>query len=212
MPITPYTNPNQTLFTPHSYNQFFMDNHDLISLPSSLHIKLYDYIIQSKPPANFEFTKITFSFLPNTLITETLWCTHPLIGYIQPPQNIIHPFPRTNNIEYTSHTTHFTTWNISSLNTSLPCLQSFLDHHTPTIIILQETKLTSKKSSKYLQRIFFQYKLLFNNTSTTTQYNQQPGVPYMPSRGGLPILVHNKYAYPNNITKIPTILDISPYF
>jgi hypothetical protein len=43
---------------------------------------------------------------------------------------------------------------------------------------LQETKFTSKKSPNYLQRLFFQYKLMFNNTHTTTQYNQQPGVPH----------------------------------
>jgi exonuclease III len=97
------------------------------------------------------------------------------------------------------------------LNTSLPYLHSFLDHNIPAILTLQETKLTAKKSPKYLQRIFSQYKLLFNNTNTTTRYNHQLGVPYTPPRGGLLTFIHNKYAYPNNITKIPTNLAFSPY-
>jgi hypothetical protein len=59
--------------------------------------------------------------------------------------------------------------------------------------------------------MFSQYKLLFNNTNTTTRYNHQLGVPYIPSRGGLLTFIHNKYAYPNNITKIPTNPAFSPY-
>jgi exonuclease III len=96
------------------------------------------------------------------------------------------------------------------LNTFLPCLHSFLDNNTPTILTLQETKLTAKKFPKYLQRMFSQYKLLFNNTNTNTKYNHQPGVPYIPPTGGLLTFIHNKYAYPNNITKIPTNPAFSP--
>ena len=59
--------------------------------------------------------------------------------------------------------------------------------------------------------MFSQYKLLFNNTTTTTRYNHQPGVPYTPPRGGHLIFIHNKYAYLNNIMKIPTNPIFSPY-
>lgn len=40
----------------------------------------------------------------------------------------------------------------------------------------------------------------------------QQRIPYIPARGGLLIFVPNKYAYPNNLTKIPTSANISPYF
>ena len=59
--------------------------------------------------------------------------------------------------------------------------------------------------------MFSQYKLLFNNTSTVTRYNHQPGVPYTLPRGGFLTFIHNQYAYPNNITKIPTNPTFSPY-
>jgi hypothetical protein len=156
-------NPNNTLLTQHTYNQFLINNHELISLPLSIHTKLYDHIIYNNPPASYETTKTSFPYLPDILIREALNCTQPLIGYIQQPQTTI-PLPqRTNNNNYTSNATYFITWNVSSLNTSLPCLQSLIDHHMPTIITLQETKLTSKKSPKHLQRTFLQYKLIFIN-------------------------------------------------
>ena len=36
-------------------------------------------------------------------------------------------------------------------------------------------------------------------------------MPYTPGRGGLLTLIHNKYAFPGNVTKIPTPINISPY-
>jgi hypothetical protein len=36
-------------------------------------------------------------------------------------------------------------------------------------------------------------------------------MPYTPGRGGLLTLIHNKYAFPGNVTKIPTPANISPY-
>jgi hypothetical protein len=37
------------------------------------------------------------------------------------------------------------------------------------------------------------------------------GQPYNNRKGGLLILIHQEYAFPGNITKIPTTKDISPY-
>jgi hypothetical protein len=62
-----------------------------------------------------------------------------------------------------------------------------------------------------LQRTFLQYKLIFNNTNSIIRYNQQSGIPYTPPQGGLLTLINNKYAYPNNITKILTNPNILPY-
>jgi hypothetical protein len=36
-------------------------------------------------------------------------------------------------------------------------------------------------------------------------------MPYTPGRGGLLTLIHNKYAFFGNVTKIPTPTNISPY-
>jgi hypothetical protein len=195
----------------HPYTQFLKDNQETISLTTTIHRKLYEYITQNNSHVNFESTKTAFPFLPDTLITEALKCTLPLIGYRYPPRNTIHSNIRITNPVYTNHATHFSTWNISSLNTSLPCLHSYIEQYTPAILTLQETKLTSKKSPKYIQSMFPQYKLFFNNTHTPTRYNQQIGIPYTPLRGGLLTLIHNNYTYPNNISKIPTNPNISPY-
>jgi hypothetical protein len=204
--------PAHSLTTPHTYTQFITNNQEIISLPSSIHTKLYDYIMQNRTHATFETTKTTFPFLPDALISEAMRCTHPLTGYKHLLRNNLRTPPRTNHTDYTNQPTHFTTWNISSLKTSVPCLQSLLNQHTPAILTLQETKLTSKKSPKYLQRLFSQYKLIFNNTHMATQYNMQRGTPYIPPQGGLLTLIHKNYAYPNNITKIPIASKITPYF
>jgi hypothetical protein len=90
----PMQNPNHTLYTPHTYIKFLTNNNDILSLRASIHFKLYDYITHSNPPANFETTKATFSFLPDILITEALKCTQPLIGYIPPPQHNKPPPPK----------------------------------------------------------------------------------------------------------------------
>jgi hypothetical protein len=90
-------NPNHTLYTPHTYTKFLMDNNDILSLPASIHFKLYDYITYSNLFTNFETTKVTFTFLLDILITEALKCTQLLLGYIQPPQHNNNPHPPPKN-------------------------------------------------------------------------------------------------------------------
>jgi hypothetical protein len=53
--------------------------------------------------------------------------------------------------------------------------------------------------------------MIFNNINTTTQIRQTRGQPYNNPRGGLLTLIHQEYAFPGNITKIPTTANISPY-
>ena len=102
---------------------------------------------------------------------------------------------------------------VASLNTTLPNLQSLITHTqtNTTIIVIQETKLTTTKSTKYIQNLFPQYKLIFYYTNALTRCPHQR-IPYTHGRGGLLTLIHNKYAFPGNITKIPTLVNISPYF
>jgi hypothetical protein len=81
----------------------------------------------------------------------------------------------------------------------------------PAIVAIQETKLTTLKSTKYLQRIFPTYKMILNNTSIQTRYNRIVGQPYNNPKGGLLTLIHQNYTFPRNISKIPISIDISPY-
>jgi hypothetical protein len=53
--------------------------------------------------------------------------------------------------------------------------------------------------------------MIFNNTTTITQTCRVQGQPYINPRGGLLILIHQNYAFPGNITKIPLTTNISPY-
>ena len=99
-----------------------------------------------------------------------------------------------------------------SLNTTLPNILDIIHHiHTKLAMIsIPKTKLIATKSTRYIQNIFSQYKFIFNSTHALTKCIQQR-IPYTLSRGGLLRLIHTKYAYPNNITKIPTPTNISPY-
>ena len=62
----------------------------------------------------------------------------------------------------------------------------------------------------YTQNLFPQYKLICKNTHALKRCIHQQ-MPYASRRGGLLTLIHNKYAFPGNITKIPTPINISPY-
>jgi exonuclease III len=138
---------------------------------------------------------------------------------LQPIPNFTHPNPIQHhppiNPQHTPHTnldTKIISWNCGTLNTALPRLQALTNKPTPpSIIAIQETKLTTSKSTKYLQRLFPQYKMIFNNTATPTQIHQTQRQPYNNPRGGLLTLIHQHYAFPVNVTKIPTTINISPY-
>jgi hypothetical protein len=91
-----FPNLEQLTFTTHLYNQFLKDNQELISLPTTIHHKLYAYIIQNNSHVNLETTKTNFPFLPDTLITEALKCTVPLEGYRHPPPKHSTPQHKTH--------------------------------------------------------------------------------------------------------------------
>ena len=152
-----------------------------------------------------------FPFLPDELAIETLKCQLSIQGYIPPLPPPNHPPSQIQNLQYTSNNAKFTIWNVAFLNTSLSSLLTYTQQYTPAILAIQETKLTSKKSPKYILRLFSTYKLIFNNTHTPTQHTFIPRIEHLPPRGGLLILIHNKYAFPNNITKIHTPSDTTPY-
>ena len=126
-----------------------------------------------------------------------------------PPQHLLPPH---GPLPLTSRETHAITWNASSLNTAMPCLQDLITNHQnpPSFIAIQETKLSATKSTTYIQRLFPQYKLFFNNTHNITRVTRQR-MTYRGYRGGLLLLIHKKHAFPGNLTKIPTPTEISPF-
>ena len=207
-----YNPPERHILTTHPYTKFIETNQNLIFPKKSIHNELYESIHNQNTPHTPITLQKEFPFLPTKLIAESLRCLENLNEYSHPPStpNTPTPLPRTN-LDM-NHETNIITWNASSLNTTLPNLQNLINN-TPTntaIINIQETKLTATKSTKYIQNLFPEYKLIFNNTHTFTRCIQQR-MPYKPSRGGLLTLIHNKYAFPGNVNKIPTPANISPY-
>ena len=204
--------PERYIRTIHRYTKFIESHQDLIKPPNSIHKELYNFIHSHETPPTLAIIQTKFLFLPHELIIESLRCFETLNEYAHPPPLLNTPTPITRINNNTNHVTNIITWNASSLNTTLPNLQSLISctQTNTTIITIQETKLTATKSTKYIQNLFPQYKLIFNNKHALTRCIHQR-MPYTPGRGGLLTLIHNKYAFPGNITKIPTPANISPY-
>ena len=204
--------PERHILTQHPYTMFIENNQDIIHPKNSIHTDLYKYIHNQENPPTPITLQNKFPFLPAKLITESLRCLENINEYSHPPPlpDTSTPIPRTTT--NTNHETNIITWNASSLNTALPNLQSLINHsfNNTAIINIQETKLTATKSTKYIQNLFPEYKLIFNNTHALTRCIQQR-MSYSPGRGGLLTLIHSKYAFPGNVTKIPTPANISPY-
>jgi hypothetical protein len=204
--------PERHILTQHPYTIFVENNQDITHPKNYIHTELYKFIHNQKTPPTLITLQRKFPFLPEKLITESLRClinideySHPL-----PLPNIPTPAPRTST--NTNHETNIITWNASSHNTTLQNLQNLINDSLKniTIINIQKNKLTATKSTKYIQNQFHEYKLIFNNTHALTRCMQQR-MSYTPGRGGSLTLIHNKYAFPGNVTKIPTPANISPH-
>ena len=204
--------PERHILTPHPYTTFVENRQDIILPQHSIHTKMYEFIHTQEAPPTPTILQNKFPFLPNQLITEALRCLENLPVYSHPPPLPAIPISTTHINTDTDYGTNIITWNASSLNTSLPNLQSLVNNslNNTSIIHIQETKLTANKSTKYIQNLFPEFKLIFNNTHALTRCIQQR-MPYTPGRGGLLTLIHNKYSFPGDITKIPTPANISPY-
>ena len=196
----------------HPYIEFTNKNQNLINPPNTIHKEVYNFIHHHNESITLQTMINKFPFLPTNLLEETLKIHEPLHEYTHPPPLPNVPPIQPQVIHTTNHNTRFITWNASSLNTALPNLHELISNTPvePAIITIQETKLTATKSTKYIKNLFPNYKLIFNNTHALTRCMQQR-MPYIPARGGLLTLINKKYAYPGNITKIPTPKEISPY-
>ena len=149
-----------------------MENHqDIIVPPNSIHQEFYTFIHSHESPPTLTILQRKFPFLPIKLLNESLRCFEPLNEYSHPPPILNISTQPTRINTNTNNETNIITWNASSLNTTLPNLQSLITYTqtNTTIIIIQETKLTTTKSTKYFQNLFPQYKLVFNNTHALTR-------------------------------------------
>jgi hypothetical protein len=146
------------------------------------------------------------------MLLEALKCLQTIPNFMHPNPIQNHPPINPQHIPYTNPAIKMLSWNCGTLNTALPGLQLLSNKPTPpSIIAIQETKLTASKSTKYLHRLFPQYKMIFNNTTAITQTRRTQGQPYTNPRGGLLTLIHQQYAFPGNTTKISLTTNISPY-
>jgi exonuclease III len=190
--------------------KFHLENPSITKPLDNIQKETYTFITTVRP--NIETLKQKFPYLPKKLALEILKCLDPLPNFTIPNPIQNHPIIQARNIPYTNPATNILSWNYGSLQTALPGLQTLTNKPTPpSIIAIQETKLTASKSTKYLQRLFPQYKMIFNNTITKTQPCRTQGQPYNNPRGGLLTLIHQEYTFPGNVTKIPTTKDIAPY-
>ena len=183
----------------------------MLNPPTTIHNELFDFIHQETIPTTKHTLTEKFSFLPNSLLNEALRIYEPLNEYFHPPPIPQIPPPPTPNVtQNTNDSTQIISWNALSLNNALSNLHDIIRHTNPAIIAIQETKLTATTSTKYIQNLFPHYKLIFNNTHALTRCIQQR-ILYTPARGGLLTLINQNYAFPENITKIPSPTNISPY-
>lgn len=144
---------------------------------------------------------------------EALRYNEPINDYTHPnPPLIQNPSPPNVPIPLTSQESYALTWNASSLNTAMPCLQDLITNPLKplSIITIQETKLAATKSTNHIQRLFPHYKLFFNNTHNIIRITRQK-MTYRGYRGGLLLLIHKKHAFPYNLSKIPIPADVSPF-
>jgi hypothetical protein len=192
---------------------FFKNNQDLLNNQNPVQNQLYPYITNPNNQINDESLKGKFPFLPQELIKEILKRLEPIEGYQHkdkektPTQTTT---PRSDKFRH--HETYMITWNVASLNTALPGITDLIQHtNQPTIIMIQETKFSEQKSTKYLNKLFPNYALTFNNMHAKTTCNRRPYIPYKPHKGGLLTMIHKNYNFPRNIKKIPSPPDISPY-
>ena len=123
--------PERHILMQHPYTKFIETHQDIIEPPNSIH-KVHSF----KTPPTPAIIQRQFPFLPNKLIHESLRCFETLNKYAHPSPllNISTQTTRINN--NTNYETNIITWNASSLNTSLPNLQSLITYIQINITII----------------------------------------------------------------------------
>ena len=137
---------------PHPYTHFNNIYHDIITPFNTIHNKLYDHIYIHRNPCSRSIQNMqkTFPYLPKQLLIKALKCNEPIIKYTHRTPSTLNTPPQRPTM-LTSQESYIMTWNASSLNT-MSCLQDLATYSQtpPTTIIIQETKLTVTKFTKYI--------------------------------------------------------------
>ena len=118
--------PERNIRIPHPYTTFVENYQDIILPKNSLHKEIYDFIHNRATTPNLTTLQNKFPFLPHQFIVEALRCLEHIDEYSHPPPPPTPPAPPTRINNYTERDTNIITWNASSLNTSLPNLQSLI--------------------------------------------------------------------------------------
>jgi hypothetical protein len=130
--------------------KFHSENPGITKPLVSVQKEIYSFITIERP--NLETLLQKFPYLPEKLALETLKCLHPLPNFTIPNPTQDHPILQAHNTPHTNPATNMLLWNCGALNIALPGLQALIKKPTPpSIIAIQETKLTTSKSTKYLQ-------------------------------------------------------------
>ena len=116
--------PERYISTPHPFTKFTLNYDKKINPTNTMHNEIYDFIHQTSESIDTYILTQKFSFLPNSLLNETLRIYESLNEYSHPlavPQIPQPPIPNENQ-NYTNNT-QVISWNASSLNTTLSNLQ-----------------------------------------------------------------------------------------
>jgi len=152
------------MMTPHPYTQFKNLNQKIIEPFNSIYKEIYNFIKQTNKPLTLQTLFNKFPYLPDNLFTEALKCKNTLDEYSHPllvlniPQ---HPTPTTRP-QTSNSEMYITTWNASSINTTLSSLQQLLSH-TPTPLQLSQFK----KQKLLQQSLQITSKIYFPNTNSS---------------------------------------------
>ena len=129
--------PERHILTPHPYTTFLENNQNVILPKTSIYTEIYEFIHNQDTTPTSITLQNKFSFLPNQLITETLQCLESINEYLHPPPPPATPAPTIRTNTDTEHETNIITWNVSSLNTSLPDLQNLIHNSLNNTKIIQ---------------------------------------------------------------------------
>jgi hypothetical protein len=137
----------------HILQIFHSENTHITKPLDNIQKEIYSFIINERPDLAMLHRK--FPYLPKKMAIESLKCLQPIPNFTQPNPTQNYPPINPQNTPHTNLATQIISWNYGTLNTALPGLQSLTNtSNPPSIIAMQETKLTTSKSTKYLQRIF----------------------------------------------------------
>jgi hypothetical protein len=114
--------------TEHDLQNFKKLHKDLCKIPETINKEIYN-IIMTTPNINSQILQDKYPTIPLTLIEKTLECLEPLYGFNHPIPQRINPPTQPQQTNFTHHKTIIYTWNVASLNTALPGIQTLILHN-----------------------------------------------------------------------------------